>query len=108
MFLVAATVSFGAASAVAEEKAKKERTLSGKAMCAKCELAQAEKCQTAIQVAGAYGKTTTYLLADNQVSKDFHGKICKGTLDGVTVTGTVAKVDGKQVVTASKIATKEK
>lgn len=83
-----------------------EQTLTGKAMCAKCELKQAEKCTNALQVAGKDGKTITYVLADNQVSKDFHGKVCKGTLDGVTVTGTVKQDGGKQVITASKIATK--
>jgi hypothetical protein len=84
----------------------KEQTLTGKAMCAKCELNQADKCTNALQVAGKDGKVTTYILAENKVSKDFHGKVCKGTLDGVSVTGSVAKVDGKQVITASKIAAK--
>jgi hypothetical protein len=84
----------------------KEQTLTGKAMCAKCELKQAEKCTNALQVAGKDGKSTTYLLADNKVSKDFHGKVCKGTLDGVSVTGSVKSEGGKQIITASKIATK--
>jgi hypothetical protein len=75
-------------------------------MCAKCELKQAEKCTNALQVTDKAGKVTTYTLAENKVSKDFHGKVCKGTLDGVSVTGTVEKVDGKQVITASKIAAK--
>lgn len=86
--------------------ADKEQNLTGKAMCAKCELKQAEKCTNALQVAGKDGKTTTYLLADNKVSKDFHGKVCKGTLDGVTVTGTVKQDGDKQIITASKIAAK--
>jgi len=81
-------------------------TITGKAMCAKCELKQAEKCTNAIQVAGKDGKSTTYLMADNKVAKDFHGKVCKGSLDGVIVTGTVKKDGDKHVITASKIATK--
>jgi hypothetical protein len=84
----------------------KEQTLTGKAMCAKCELKQADKCTNALQVTAKDGKVTTYTMTDNKVSKDFHGKICKGTLDDVSVTGSVAMVDGKSVITPSKIATK--
>jgi len=86
--------------------AEAEQTITGKAMCAKCELKQAEKCTNAIQVAGKDGKSTTYLMADNKVAKDFHGKVCKGTLEGVTVTGTVKKDGDKHIITASKIAAK--
>jgi hypothetical protein len=96
---LAATHLFAAAPA-------KEQTLTGKAMCAKCELKQADKCTNALQVAGKDGKTTTYVLADNKVSKDFHGKVCKGILEGVTVTGSVSEADGKKTITASKIAAK--
>ncbi|MBM3843298.1 MAG: hypothetical protein FJ397_08580, partial [Verrucomicrobia bacterium] len=39
--------------------AEAEQTITGKAMCAKCELKQAEKCTNAIQVAGKDGKSTT-------------------------------------------------
>jgi hypothetical protein len=84
----------------------KEQTLTGKAMCAKCELSEADKCTNALQVADKDGKVTTYLLADNKVSKDFHSKVCMTVLDGVSVTGTVKSEGGKQIVTASKIATK--
>jgi|688.fasta_scaffold92327_2 hypothetical protein len=84
----------------------KEQTLTGKAMCAKCELSEADKCTNALQVADKDGKVTTYLLADNKVSKDFHSKVCMTVLDGVSVTGTVKSEGGKQVITASKIATK--
>ena len=45
----------------------KEQTLTGKAMCAKCELSEADKCTNALQVADKDGKVTTYLLADNKV-----------------------------------------
>ena len=86
--------------------AEAEQTLTGKGMCAKCELKQAEKCTNAIQVTGKDGKITTYVMADNKVAKDFHGKVCKGTLDGVTVTGTVQKDGDKHVITASKITAK--
>lgn len=101
--LVILSVAFSGAALYAAEK---EQTITGKAMCAKCELKQAEKCTNAIQVAGKDGKSTTYLMADNKVAKDFHGKVCKGTLEGVTVTGTVKKDGDKHVITASKIAVK--
>ena len=83
-----------------------EQTLTGKGMCAKCELKQAEKCTNALQVTSKDGKITTYVMADNKVAKDFHGKICKGTLDAVTVTGTVKKDGDKHVITAAKITAK--
>lgn len=47
-----------------------------------------------------------FSLGDNKVSKDFHGKVCKGTFDGVSVIGFVKTEGGKQAITASKIAAK--
>jgi hypothetical protein len=75
-------------------------------MCAKCELKQADKCTNALVVTAKNGKSTTYILAENQVSKDFHGKVCKGTLDGVKFTGTAKKEGDKSILTAAKIETK--
>jgi len=92
---------FGVASLFAADK---EQTVTGKGMCAKCALKETEKCQNAIQVAGKAGKVTTYYLTENQVSKDFHGQVCKKTVEGVTVTGSVKTENGKKVLTASKIA----
>ena len=86
--------------------AEKEQTLTGKGMCAKCELAETPKCQNALQVKGKDGKTTTYYLEENAVSKAFHSKVCKGPLENVTATGTVKTEAGKQVLTASKVAAK--
>jgi len=76
-------------------------TITGKGMCAKCELKQSETCQNVIQ-AEKGGKKVTYYLADNDVSKDFHGKICKAPRK-VTATGTVKEVNGKLELTATKI-----
>ncbi len=101
--LLLASAAFSGAALFAAET---EQTFTGKAMCAKCELKQAEKCTNALQVTGKDGKTTTYVMADNKVAKDFHGKVCKGTLEGVMVTGTVKKDGDKHVITASKIAAK--
>lgn len=65
---------------------------------------QSDTCVPALQVAGKDGKNFTFLLADNRVSKDIQGKVCKGTVDGVSVTGFVKTEGGMQIITASKIA----
>ncbi len=86
---------------IAADKSK-ERTITGEAKCAKCMLKETDKCQTVIQVENKKGKTVTYYLADNDVSKAFHENVCKEAKK-VTATGTVKKVDGKQEFTVSKI-----
>jgi Family of unknown function (DUF6370) len=77
------------------------RTITGEAVCAKCELGLQDKCQTVIQ-AKEGDKVVSYYLADNAASKAFHPKICKSPAP-VTATGTVSTVDGKQVLTVSTI-----
>jgi hypothetical protein len=79
----------------------KERTITGEAKCAKCMLKEGTKCQTVIQV-DKDGKTVNYYLAANDVSKAFHEDVCHEAKK-VKATGTVAKVDGKNEFTASKI-----
>jgi RecG-like helicase len=91
------TPSFAADSGKAKEK-----TITGEAKCAKCMLKEGDKCQTVIQVENKKGKTTTYYLTDNDVSKAFHENVCKETKK-VTATGTVKKADGKTEFTVSKI-----
>jgi hypothetical protein len=93
-FLVAGFVT----TAVA---ASNEVTITGDGTCAKCGLHQADKCQTVIR-AQEDGKTVTYYLAPNKVSKDFHENVCQEA-HKVTATGTVKEVDGKKVLTATKI-----
>jgi hypothetical protein len=80
----------------------KEKTITGEAKCAKCMLKETDKCQTVIQVENKKGKTVTYYLTDNDVSKAFHQNVCKEAKK-VTATGTVKKADGKQEFTVSKI-----
>lgn len=94
--LVGALLLAGVARAADETK-----TITGEAMCAKCELDLQDKCQTVIQ-AKEGDKVVTYYLADNAVSKAFHPSVCHGRAQ-VTASGTVATVDGKQVLTASAI-----
>jgi hypothetical protein len=98
MLLALVTPSFAA-----EDAKAKEKTISGEAKCAKCSLHETEKCQTVIQVENKKnGKTINYYVVANDVSKAFHENVCKDAKK-VTATGTVAKVDGKNEFTATKI-----
>lgn len=80
----------------------KEETVTGEAKCAKCMLKETDKCQTVIQAENKAGEKVTYYLADNDASKAFHHHVCTETKKA-TATGTVKKVDGKSVLTVSKI-----
>ena len=85
----------------ADDAKPKEITVTGECMCAKCALHAADKCQNVVKVEKD-GKTTTYWLAQNDVSKEFHDTVCKENKK-VTCTGTVKTEDGKEVMTVSKI-----
>ena len=77
------------------------KTLTGEGKCAKCALKETKECQNTITVKDG-GKSVTYYLVQNDVSKEFHGNICKGPKQ-VKATGTVKEVDGKMQLTATKI-----
>jgi hypothetical protein len=94
-FISCVTVAFAAA----------EVTITGEGQCAKCSLKETAKCQNAI-VATEDGKKVTYYLAPNDVSKKFHSNVCT-EVKKVKATGEVAEVDGKKVLTASKIEVAE-
>ncbi len=79
--------------------------LEGEAVCAKCELKTADKCQAALQVKTADGKTETYLTEPNAESKKLHSEICKGGKPA-TVEGTVTEKDGKKMLTLTKFEVK--
>ena len=85
----------------AEEK-KKEVTLKGEMMCAKCALKEATKCTTAIQVKEG-DKTVTYLLLDKGNGEDYHEEVCGGAKKEGSVTGVVSEKDGKKYITPSKV-----
>src|SRR5437773_12421543 len=91
---------FGATTlrSVAADKAV---TITGEGKCAKCSLKETKECQNVIQ-AEKGGKMVNYYLVDNDVSKEFHGKLCKESKK-VTATGTVKEVDGKWQLTPTKI-----
>ncbi len=97
MLLALATPTFAA-----DDAKPKEKTISGEAKCAKCMLKTADKCQTVIEVKGKNDKMVDYYLVANDVSKAFHENVCHDAKK-VTATGTVAKVDGKNEFTATKI-----
>ena len=99
--LLVAGLAFGITFAAQAESKGKEITISGKGCCAKCCLKEADTCQNAVTVEKD-GKKTTYYLVQNDVSKEFHGNVCK-EVKAVTATGTCKKVDGKLQFTATKI-----
>jgi hypothetical protein len=90
-----------ATPALAEDDKGKEVTITGEGKCTKCIMKETDKCANAIQTT-ENGKTVTYYLAQNDVSKDFHEDLCEKAKK-ITVTGTVKEVDGKKQLTASKI-----
>ena len=81
----------------------KEVTVTGEGKCAKCILKEGDKCQTVIETKEE-GKTVKYYVADNEVGKKFNDKdeVCEKAKN-LTATGTVKDVDGKKVLTVSKI-----
>ena len=81
----------------------KEVTITGEGKCAKCILKEGDTCQTVIETR-ENGKTVKYYVADNEVGKKFNDKdeVCEHA-QKVTATGTVKEVDGKKVLTATRI-----
>ncbi len=84
---------------VAVGYAADETTVTGKVVCAKCNLkkADATKCQDVL--VGSDG--TEYYVAKNDVSTKF-GHVCKDSKPA-TVTGTVTEKDGKKWIEPSKM-----
>src|SRR5476651_102199 len=91
-----ATILFAALPAFADDT-----KLQGTATCAKCDLGIAEKCQAAVVVKTADGKTETYLSEPGDQAKALHKEICKGGKEA-TVEGTVSEKDGVKTITIAK------
>jgi hypothetical protein len=89
-------------SLLAVDTGSKEVTISGSMVCGKCTLHETKSCQNVVQVSEG-GKTVNYYLTQNDVSKGAHDPICGGSSEKVTVTGSLATVDGKQTLTPTKI-----
>jgi len=77
------------------------KTITGEGHCAKCSLKETKGCQNAVKVEEG-GKTVTYYLAKNDVSKAFHKNICT-EVKKVKATGDVKEENGKMVMTPTKI-----
>lgn len=78
----------------------KDVKLTGKGMCAKCELKAADKCQNVVQVKDG-DKTINYFLTGD-VSQAFHKKLCTSTAK-VNVEGKLTKDGDKMLVAVTKI-----
>jgi hypothetical protein len=79
-------------------RAAEEVVIKGKALCAKCELHETAKCQTAIKTEDG----TIYYAKENDVAKEFHKNICQAPAK-VVAKGTVKEKDGKKYITLTKI-----
>ena len=81
---------------------KKEVTVKGKVMCAKCELKETSKCQTVVVVKEG-DKEVTYYFQDKGAKESYHDNVCGGGRQEATVTGVVSEKDGKKWLTPSKV-----
>ena len=77
-------------------------TITGNMVCAKCVLHETSTCQNVVQVTQGTN-TVNYYLIQNDVSTNAHPAICGGSTEKVTVTGTVKKKHGKEMMTATTI-----
>jgi hypothetical protein len=99
--LLALAVLLATAFVTSAAAARKEVTITGEGMCAKCALHETDKCQTVIQTE-ENGKTVKYYLEPNKVSKDFHENVCQEKRK-VKATGVVKEEHGKKVLVATKL-----
>jgi hypothetical protein len=88
----------------ARSEDKKEVTLKGTILCAKCalKLEGVTKCTTAIQVKED-GKDVVYLFDDKGSKEEYHEAVCGGDRKEGTVTGVVTKKDGKLTIKPFKV-----
>ena len=85
-------------------KLQEKKTLTGEALCLKCELKISSSCKNAIRVS-VDGKERMYILDQNQISRQFHSKVCQSTVS-VSAEGSVAVIDGMLEFTATAIEAK--
>lgn len=102
LLLLAAAFAFSAGLYAADEA--KEVTLRGTGMCGKCELGKTEKCTNALEVTNKKNGKKRVVLFANNIEHGAH--FCKGKTEGLVVKGTMAKVDGKNVFTATSVEKK--
>src|ERR1051326_4779908 len=97
LYIALASLLLGALALPVSAAESKNVTLTGEGKCAKCSLKETDKCQNALQVQ-ENGKTVTYYLDQNKVSKVFHDTICEAPKK-ITVTGKVKEENGKKILT---------
>jgi hypothetical protein len=85
-----------------QAQGKKEVTLKGTILCARCALKQSKTCQTAIQVKEG-GKTVTYYFLDKGHKEDYQEAVRGGDKKAGSVTGTVSEKGGKKYITPKKV-----
>lgn len=103
MLAAGLVLAFAVPRLFAADPAGKPTTITGKMVCGKCTLHLTKDCQDVVQVTKD-GKTVNYFLTMNDTGKNAHDPICDaGKSEKVTVTGTLATVDGKLTLTPSKI-----
>ena len=103
LFAFVAVLGLAMSAMAAEKPAKeagKEVTLKGTLTCAKCDLKEADKCQTVLVVKDGDHKGTYNVATGGKAPK--HGDICKAAKEDVTLTGTVAEKEGKKTITVTK------
>ena len=105
LFTVAGLLLLSAFPSAAVELPEHHKKLYGEGLCAKCELKETEKCQTAIRVTEGDRKVV-YYAKDNDVAKAFHPKICK-SVEPVKAVGNVQEQEGKRHVNLMHIEVRE-
>lgn len=96
----AAALAFSFTTRAAEKE--KEQEIKGEGCCLKCAMKKSDSCQNVIAVKEKDGKSTIYLLEQNEVSKAFHKNLCQGSAK-VVAKGVVKKDGDKNILTVSKI-----
>src|SRR6516165_89915 len=81
---------------------RKQVTLKGTILCARCALKESKKCQTAIQVKEG-GKTVTYFFKDKGAAEGYHEEVCGGDRHSGIVTGTVSREGEKRFITPKRV-----
>lgn len=96
----AAALVLSNASRAADKE--KEQELKGDGCCLKCQMHKSDSCQNVLAVKEKDGKTTVYVLEQNEVSKKFHSNLCQGPAK-IVAKGVVKKDGDKNILVASKL-----
>jgi hypothetical protein len=83
-----------------EAQDKKEVTLKGDGVCAKCGLSQTQKCQDALEVKEGDAKGVYYIKGKGAAG--LHRSICQARVP-LTVTGVVSTKENQKWIEASKV-----